>query len=410
MTINIGWHFGGCVFLIADTAVKHQRPPYADSTSFQERAVVEKTYTIEESNSKIIPVNAHTVAAVAGDLGRAAAFLEELKHERHSDVGVAISIVANGRRTHEHGDFHLLVATHDGERTRLLRFSSTHPDVVTDVPELLDLPDEDGRAVESTERGIEALLEHVAVVGGADTGIDAILRLAIPVITTTDVEACRVLVGVVALLQSLGTRRYLLEHGIGGTILGAVLTSRGVEWLPDVTYLMFDTLEGGIPISDPAKTVPGDGPLAHQPERISVVLRDGIAYVLSSYHAPDRIVVLQPHDPAEEGRWSSLPRQVTDRMVIGDHPFVVFLSTRTGDVLVVDRRLDKERYVAVREHGTSITDEVRSFFSPSPSPGAPAKFGFLPEDFQQHVFERFAEIERRRARNRRKREIRRRRH
>ncbi|MDF2434665.1 MAG: hypothetical protein JWP44_4296, partial [Mucilaginibacter sp.] len=51
MTINIGWHSGGNVFLIADTAITHRSQAGTQSTSFNESVVSERSRTVEEKHS-----------------------------------------------------------------------------------------------------------------------------------------------------------------------------------------------------------------------------------------------------------------------------------------------------------------------------------------------------------------------
>lgn len=419
MTINIGWHWGGNIFLIADTAVTHRSKAYTQSTSFNELVVSEHSRTVEEMHSKIVSINTHTVAAISGDMSGATFFIDELRRERMSNLVEAISVVATGRRTHEHPLFNLLIGAYDGKSTKLIQFVSSDPTSVTEIPALFDVPwlfdgsdsDSDSGDVDKAEDA-ESVLQRVAFAGSAAPSLRRLLSLMVVVMAAQENDAQRLLVGATGFMQSQGIRNYLLEEGVGGTMLGAVIDKHGTHWLPDVTYQVVDSLSRAYPVEDPDDVHdpdPEGGPLEGQPERVSCAVRDGVGFVYSSYH-PGQLAILEQYGVVDSRKVE--PQAMIDHLYQGDLPFFVLIGSATGDIVIVDRRRDKDAHVAVRGHAFFITEDVIEFFMRVRPLGEPSRVVFLPAGKQRGLFPisehgpNANEI--RRLRNRQKRERRRR--
>lgn len=198
--------------------------------------------------------------------------------------------------------------------------------------------------------------------------------------TTQEGDPHRLLVGAVGFMQSQGVRNYLMDTGVGGAMLGALVDKYGISWLPDVTYHIIDSLSHAVPVDDPDDPhdpLPGDGPLDGQPERVSCAVRNGIGYVLSSYH-PGQILVLEQYGLS--GSSDESPQAMIEHLSLGDHSFFVLISSCTGDMLIVDRRREKEEYITVWPNGTICYSEgVVNFFTASRGPGRPSRVIFLSE-------------------------------
>jgi hypothetical protein len=373
MTINIGWHFNGHVYLIADTAVTdYSSPkPYASTTTFSEATIQEKSGTIEERHMKIVPLGTHAAAAISGCIGPATAFINELKRERNPNLAEAVLEVANGRRTSEHAAFNLLIGSHLAASTQLLHFSSKSQSI-TAIPELLDLPADQTQPSIAEEATL--LLRNVVIEGSAGHDLKHLMQLVATIASVGDEDAHRALIGTVGLLQSQGIINYLLETGVGGAMFGAFINKHGLQWQPDVTFQIYGTLAGAIPVDSPDELPAGEGPLDQQPDFVSCAVRDGVGYVSSSFHPTGRILVLSPFEaPAissdvEQMVLSSLPQR--------DTPFYVCINSKLRDVIVVDRREEKEKHIMVRS-GDVLIDEVLMDELSRSADNGPARITFL---------------------------------
>ena len=79
MTVIVGWHFEGCVYMCGDSAITHNQNISTDITSFGEKTIDEPGNKVEEKCPKIVSLTSKSVVAWSGDEESARSFISTIQ-------------------------------------------------------------------------------------------------------------------------------------------------------------------------------------------------------------------------------------------------------------------------------------------------------------------------------------------
>jgi hypothetical protein len=242
MTHCFAFKYEGDVFLYADAAFttkQHQELP-STITSFGEANVQKKDEVIFEAITKIFRISDCCAVAFAGCTERARAIIDILRssNKYNSDLEQNFEVVNN--TIDSTGNYvELLIADCSRPTAQIIQWNTS------------------ARKLISTQ-------EYASIGSLPNSHDHQIKRFTDRLVNLKELSKDSMLSAMAATFQSYGLRNYLMENNVGGSVLGAKVSTDNVSWLPDTTYLIFDA----------------DG----KPNNwVSIVYRDGGLVTHSSY-------------------------------------------------------------------------------------------------------------------------------
>lgn len=244
MTMVLAWTDRYGAYICADSVASHKRPPRDEQTSFGELQV-EAGSTREEMSIKVLRLPGPTLAAICGDASAGISFLHKLeKHLRLTKESLESLL-------------NTLPIDLDDERA----FAAVFATISAGALEVkLFNPYGLSAATIDQERKVIILGSLPAQLRERPTAI-AYKAQGLPLPPEGRLAA------VLTSLQSHSVTNSLMKHGIGGAFFGAHISTQGVLWQPEISYLCYRMSPNGNEIEDET--------------RIRVLVKDEIGVVIS---------------------------------------------------------------------------------------------------------------------------------
>lgn len=281
MTFVLGWEDGDGVFLCTDSAVTHQGSLRGPTSSFGEAQQVDR-YCVEERAVKLLELPRQTVVAICGEAVPALDFIVSIRDQLQYTDRTLPDIVGQLATAHVEGDFNLLFGHLVDKRPTLSAFYS------------------EDRTFEDIGRGAFATL------GSLPDDKHKLAAKLVRVVRRQELPAEARLGCTLVALQALGITDYLPQHRVGGAFFGAMLTSSGLVWQPDLAYLTYGP--GAFKRSvflEPGTKAPRELPSGSF-EKIRVLVRHGAGILLSSLGSPAMRVLLPPTPSRSDDEWARI--------------------------------------------------------------------------------------------------------
>ncbi len=308
MTYCVGWVLGDAVYLVADSAATSSTIPVVTQSSFgQSHRVVRGEY-VDEGLLKLAPVGRDAAIAYAGDVEAASKVLEFLIDHWLMFNGDLVRLQKALRNAFS--------PSFDRWKVSLLLALCTEvgPQLVRWGPVL----------------GFEVQREDQCSIGSLSAPHRALVESVLKELRRINPPKEDVLPVVSAFIQSLGVHDDLIEHNVGGAVVGLQLDSDGIAWQPDTAYFLLGRCPEEVP------------------DFIRVGVRDDALVVQSSItEAP--MVLMNSAVPSWQ-KWHEKWNQIVASEYLQDHyPFVVFIRKDVRSITVIRRTPGREgRYMRFR--------------------------------------------------------------
>lgn len=391
MTLIAAWHIDGQVFFVSDTAITSTSAPSSVLTSFGEQVPFQDGRSSEEREGKIEAVGTNAIASYTGNVTAAKAFLWELQRSEQRFIPEAIMETALGRRTDQHPDraFSLLIGGCDQSgNTELFQFDSWCPCAIRVVPPVgggvtvqslvnqkMDLEIEVAAGSpqpshEELQEARRAVQQQVPVLGSVseESRFPLTHRVWQAILETQNPELT--LMSAVAWLQALASNNAWLAQGrkAGGAMIGARIDRKGIHWMPSVTHCLYAEIESPVVVGElPQKGLPQNStpmPTLENSDWIDVIVHDGVVVTRSSHRKGD-FLVLGVDGPRERAALDHARRVLLEKGT----DFLVFIQKARNNVVVVDRRINRETYFAIRGTLLYFRDDLADKLQSPPLPG-----------------------------------------
>ncbi|MFQ1689248.1 hypothetical protein ACK39A_11860 [Aeromonas veronii] len=237
MTYSVAWTTETAAFIVTDSAVTNPIDNY-DGTSNGTTSFCERQGRLDSGNyvyerAYKIFSKSNVAYSLAGDANFGTEFINDVAFRIELGLDVASSIRG---AIDNYPDFKLKPSI---EVT--IAFYDEHPQLIT-VKNTRSTYIEFENGLVLTGSPTEELIDYT------NTFYNVFMEdyLKIPLGSVSDEE---LLVKMIALLQSYGIHNYTIENGIGGAYTGVSVTGSGVEYQPDICYLIsgenpaFDSLK-----------------------------------------------------------------------------------------------------------------------------------------------------------------------
>ena len=317
MTYCLGWRTQACAYLVADTAVTSPRPLRALRSSFGEQHVSGATGNVEEGALKIISARGAGItfsgnAAIGRDVADTFRMASEagLAPRRALQTAITSSISAGDRV-----DLCVLCAFMEDNEPHLLSFNR----------------DGDQRFIEHAQGDVVQLGSLV----GRRNVVCQLSAAFIGQLKNTDFEGPALLACALGLCQSYGIHNVLLDLGVGGAFVGALIDAAGFHWQPDTAYLLF---------------APGKSDLLEQ-DGVFPLVRDDVLVIRSLLaDGPPRVIMNSLGEPLEVAlkHAGNVDRQCLVMLGKLQFDYLIFLNTAVPIIAVVEMgRRFEHRHVIV---------------------------------------------------------------
>jgi hypothetical protein len=282
MTIILGWSDPDAGFLCGDSAVTHSQAPVGAKSSFGELQGIDRL-TVEERAVKILELPRSVLVGVCGDPDAALRFLSIVRRELTSSSKSARQI---------------LIDLEDVAAQQQSDFELQFQQDVDGVPELT--------AIAVRKSVGEDFEDRIVISGSLPEPKRALASLLVGTVRKHGLPPEARLAGALVALQAMGITEFLPQHGVGGAFFGAYVSPAGVQWQPDIAYLIYPPGEfpkGRIIKPGEAKR---DIPVASDVEKVRVLVRDGAGILLSSLGSPRGRVLIPPTSDRSEDDWEKI--------------------------------------------------------------------------------------------------------
>lgn len=258
MTYCFAFKYDNDVFLYSDSAIttnQYKTVPVA-LTSFGESTVQRKDTTTFEAILKIYQTSSHSAIAYAGDVEVARTIINILKNCYQFDHTLEKRFeLVSSRLGHKVFYVELLIADYSKDGNLLCKWNTADRELIS-IEECAST----GSLSAAHDQNIKSI--NKSLIDSGKYSKDAMLSI------------------MAAVIQSNGLKNYLMEDGIGGSVLGAQISKNRVHWLPDTIYVISNHN-------------------AEPENQASLVYREGGLAVYSSYSQGINYFVSSDDEPSE---------------------------------------------------------------------------------------------------------------
>lgn len=277
MTFLAAWKDPERIVLCADTAVTSGSVLATAQSSFGEAHLNTQT-RVEEAALKLCRVSPHVLAGVVGDANPAFAFLDRVHDQlvHGFPEGGLRNLLGSLERTAE-GSFGLAFGHLVEGHPSLTFFTSTGG-----VSNLDDMDSAALLSAGSLPEHLRRLVKQVSTATGRDLPRD-VARIA-----------------VLSFVQSLGVHDYLMPVGVGGAFFMAFVDRGGVNWQPDVNFILYPP---GVYGSTPTFTerdkaeIAANLPVVDSISYVRTLVRDDCGLAVTSMGSPSARAFASPSCP-----------------------------------------------------------------------------------------------------------------
>lgn len=332
-------------FFVGDSAITGLPGLVSKTSTFGELQDRGTTEHVQEALLKIFPIGARGALAYSGSVRNAVDFIKTVRVlvEVDQPLPDAIKRCASDLQLKDELDhFELLGAFVEAERVRTFYWASKDAgNLVFDI-------------VYATIGSLSA--DHLSLVDGSVKNLHAAASDAM--------DPSMVLPSWLGNLQAMGVHAALLDEGVGGAFVGAMVSvGHGFSWQDDITYILCPPTGASV-----------------FPRIVTVAVREDVAAVMSFYEGkafpavlPHEVVWLADATDWQQRWWSSLFREVFKGLQCR---FFVMLSVSERKVIVIrsSERSPKSKWLQIHlDAGIAICphpDVARILQTPISGPDA----------------------------------------
>lgn len=327
MTYCVGWKSDSAVYLVADSAVESDEPPRLSHSSFGEKHASlqgrQAGRHVQEEALKLYDLGPCGVT-FSGSVDAGRRMIDFMRNEiaegRDSKSAFASATRNDGLKR----KVKALMAYSVGNTPRLAAFNEN----------------EDGKVRWNADSA------HIGSI--SDAYVD-LTEKCISGIRSTPAIPERQLAQTLALVQSYGIHRYLLEEGVGGCFCGLYVDQSGVHWQPDTLYVVTHSDFNSIGM-------------------VGVFARRNVLCLFSSLCEAGKIVFASP-ELNESGellrqRFSEIERQVEQKHEAAIFDYVTIFNTAKHVAVTVELIGNQEHALLKVESHPEVPRSTGVFWSP----------------------------------------------
>ncbi|WP_025565116.1 hypothetical protein [Psychromonas sp. SP041] len=311
MTYSVAWKTDTAAFIVTDTAVTtaydHNIRETNETTSFcEQQGKLGRDNYVYENAYKIFS-KSNMAYSLAGDVRFGSEFINDVAFR--IEVGFDVETAIKGA-IDNYLDFQSEPAI---EIT--LAFYCEQPKLITIKNKRATFVKIEGGLV-LIGSPTKELLEYTNTFHGVF--MDDYLKM--PLGSVSDEE---LLIKMIALLQSYGIHNYTIENGIGGAYTGLSVTSFGIEYQPDICYL-----------------ISGENP-AFDTQKIATVNVNEHSVCIINTDISDIVISNNNSDVSEECRLSLL-EDSRNRFDNGEYKYFIFMNTFCHVVCIINMNFNHD--------------------------------------------------------------------
>lgn len=321
MTYSVAWKTGTAVFIVTDSAVTTANEiNYVDTnkiTSFCEKQGKLDSGNYVYENAYKIFSKSNIAYSLAGDASFGAKFIRDIasRIEIGFDVRSAIDGAINNYTDFKYKPAIEITIAFFDENPQLITIKNKRSNFIEleDGLVLTGSPTKD--LIEYTNTFYRVFMDDY---------------IKVPLGSVTDEE---LLVKMIALLQSYGIHHYTIDNGIGGAYTGLTVTSYGVNYQPDICYL-----------------ISGENPAFDSKKMATVNVSEHSVCIINT-DISDIVISSENADVTELSRMSLLENS-RRRFERGEYKYFIFMNTFCHVVCIINMNFSHDHLflsVDVRE-------------------------------------------------------------
>jgi hypothetical protein len=314
MTYSVAWKTDTAAFIVTDSAVTttsdYNYEKTNETTSFcEQQGRLDSGNFVYERAYKIFS-KSNIAYSLAGDASFGADFIRDVAYRIEIGFDVKKSIqgaIDNYPDFIRKPDIEITVAFYD-KQPELITIKNKHSNFIEYENGLVLTGSPTNELIAYTNTFHNVFMEYY---------------LKSPQGSVSDEE---LLVKMIALLQSYGIHNYTINNGIGGTYTGLRVTSSGVEYQPDICYL-----------------ITGENP-AFDSKKMAAVNANEHSVCIINTDISDIVISNNITDVSESCRTALLENSIT-RFDNGEYKYFIFMNTFCHVVCIINMNFNLDHFL-----------------------------------------------------------------
>lgn len=329
MTYCFGWKNANSVYLIGDSAVTKDSPPYTTHSSFGELHDMVGGRYVEETAIKIIPIGSGTAVAYAGDVQLARNIISFLKDNLGGSANIKALLAS----------LNASLGPFDRDREVELLIATSTPNGESQLFHW------------TTDQGLNTANFDYCWIGSLTSYHSELTPKVLSWLAQQNLNPDDFLSGIIGLVQSYGVQDNLIKQNVGGLIFGLRTQEGNITWQEDTTFVIYD-------------------PSFQNRIHVSAFVRDNVVVVSSTATNDIRVIsdsVSMGSSIDWIGKWGS---QVDTHLRSDRYRYWIFIRMLERAVTVLRRNnLEQQsRSVSLKQNGVGkisfgVSENLRSFLT-----------------------------------------------